>query len=40
MSSAPGRGAAVAAVLRGAASPVTVELDGGELVVDVGRTCT
>jgi diaminopimelate epimerase len=29
-------GAAVAAVLRGAASPVTVALDGGELEVDVG----
>jgi diaminopimelate epimerase len=28
-------GAAVTAVLRGAASPITVELDGGELVVDV-----
>jgi diaminopimelate epimerase len=28
-------GAAVAAVLDGAGSPVTVELDGGELVVDV-----
>ena len=30
-------GAAVAAVLRGVDSPVTVELDGGELVVDVGE---
>jgi diaminopimelate epimerase len=30
-------GAAVAAVLRGAASPVTVQLDGGELVVAVGE---
>jgi diaminopimelate epimerase len=30
-------GAAVAAVLRGVASPVTVMLDGGELVVDVGE---
>ena len=29
-------GAAVAASLRGVASPVTVVLDGGELVVDVG----
>ena len=29
-------GAAVAAVLRGAASPVTVHLEGGELEVDVG----
>jgi diaminopimelate epimerase len=28
-------GAAVTAVLRGSASPITVELDGGELVVDV-----
>jgi diaminopimelate epimerase len=28
-------GAAVAAVLDGAGSPVTVELDGGELEVDV-----
>ena len=28
-------GAAVAAVLRGAASPITVRLDGGELTVDV-----
>jgi diaminopimelate epimerase len=30
-------GAAVAAVLRGVDSPVTVRLDGGELVVDVGE---
>jgi diaminopimelate epimerase len=30
-------GAAVAHVLRGGDSPVTVELDGGELVVDVGE---
>ncbi len=30
-------GAAVAAVLRGAASPVTVILDGGELEVEVGE---
>ena len=30
-------GAAVAASLRGVKSPVTVELDGGELVVDVGE---
>ena len=30
-------GAAVAAVLRGARSPVTVELDGGELEVDGRR---
>ena len=30
-------GAAVAAVLRGVASPVTVTLDGGELVVEVGE---
>jgi diaminopimelate epimerase len=29
-------GAAVAAVLRGASSPVTVHLDGGDLEVDVG----
>ena len=29
-------GAAVAAVLRGAASPITVKLDGGELMVEVG----
>jgi len=29
-------GAAVAAALRGVASPVTVVLDGGELVIDVG----
>jgi diaminopimelate epimerase len=29
-------GAAVAAVLGGAPSPITVELDGGELVVEVG----
>ena len=28
-------GAAVAATLRGVESPVTVELDGGELVVEV-----
>jgi diaminopimelate epimerase len=38
MSSGTGAsGAAVAAVLRGVGSPVTVELDGGELVVDVGE---
>ena len=38
MSSGTGAtGAAVAAVLRGADSPVTVELDGGELEVDVGE---
>ena len=30
-------GAAVASVLRGGDSPVTVELDGGELTVDVGE---
>jgi diaminopimelate epimerase len=30
-------GAAVAAVLRGAASPIVVKLDGGELGVDVGE---
>ena len=30
-------GAAVAAVLRGADSPVTVKLDGGDLTVDVGE---
>jgi diaminopimelate epimerase len=30
-------GAAVAATLRGVASPVTVVLDGGELVIDVAR---
>ncbi len=30
-------GAAVAAVLGGAASPITVELDGGRLTVDVGE---
>jgi diaminopimelate epimerase len=30
-------GAAVAATLRGVASPVTVVLDGGELVIDVGE---
>ena len=30
-------GAAVAAVLRGAASPITVRLDGGELEVEVGE---
>ncbi len=30
-------GAAVAAVLSGASSPVTVELDGGELTVEVGE---
>ncbi len=30
-------GAAIAAVLRGADSPVTVRLDGGELEVDVGE---
>ena len=29
-------GAAVAAVLQGAASPITVKLDGGELMVEVG----
>ena len=38
MSSGTGAtGAAVAAVLRGVDSPVTVALDGGELEVDVGR---
>jgi diaminopimelate epimerase len=38
MSSGTGAtGAAVAAVLRGANSPVTVRLDGGELEVDVGE---
>jgi len=38
MSSGTGAtGAAVAAVLRGADSPVTVKLDGGELEVDVGE---
>ena len=38
MSSGTGAtGAAVAAVLRGVASPVTVVLDGGELVVEVGE---
>jgi diaminopimelate epimerase len=38
MSSGTGAtGAAVAAVLRGVESPVTVELDGGELIVDVGE---
>jgi diaminopimelate epimerase len=38
MSSGTGAtGAAVAAVLRGVDSPVTVELDGGELVVEVGE---
>ena len=38
MSSGTGAtGAAVAAVLRGADSPVTVELDGGELEVAVGE---
>ncbi|HET8822627.1 MAG TPA: hypothetical protein VFM57_13855, partial [Thermoleophilaceae bacterium] len=30
-------GAAVAATLRGVESPVTVSLDGGELVVDVSE---
>ena len=30
-------GAAVTAFLRGAASPLTVELDGGELTVAVGE---
>ena len=41
MSSGTGAiGAAVAAVLRGVDSPVTVALDGGELEVTVGRTCT
>jgi diaminopimelate epimerase len=30
-------GAAVTAVLRGSPSPITVELDGGELVVDVSE---
>jgi diaminopimelate epimerase len=30
-------GAAVAAVLEGAASPITVKLDGGELTVEVGE---
>ncbi|HEY6776585.1 MAG TPA: diaminopimelate epimerase [Thermoleophilaceae bacterium] len=38
MSSGTGAtGAAVAAVLRGVGSPVTVRLDGGELEVDVGE---
>jgi diaminopimelate epimerase len=38
MSSGTGAcGAAVAAVLRGLDSPVTVHLDGGDLEVDVGR---
>jgi len=38
MSSGTGAsGAAIAAVLRGGDSPVTVKLDGGELVVDVGE---
>jgi diaminopimelate epimerase len=38
MSSGTGAsGAAVAAVLRGVDTPVTVELDGGELLVDVGE---
>ena len=38
MSSGTGAtGAAVAAVLRGVERPVTVVLDGGELVVDVGE---
>ena len=38
MSSGTGAtGAAVAATLRGVGSPVTVVLDGGELVVDVGE---
>ena len=38
MSSGTGAtGAAVAAVLRGADSPVTVRLDGGELTVEVGE---
>ena len=38
MSSGTGAsGAAVAAVLRGLDSPVTVRLDGGELEVDVGE---
>jgi diaminopimelate epimerase len=30
-------GAAIAYVLRGGDSPVTVQLDGGELTVDVGE---
>ena len=38
MSSGTGAtGAAVAAVLRGADSPVTARLEGGELEVDVGE---
>ncbi len=38
MSSGTGAtGAAIAHVLRGGDSPVTVELDGGELVVDIGE---
>ena len=38
MSSGTGAtGAAVAAVLRGMDSPMTVELDGGELEVEVGE---
>jgi diaminopimelate epimerase len=41
MSSGTGAtGAAVAATLRGVDSPVTVVLDGGELVVDVGEDLT
>ena len=41
MSSGTGAtGAAVAATLRGIKSPVTVVLDGGELVVDVGEDLT
>ncbi len=41
MSSGTGAsGAAVAAVLRGVPSPVTVRLDGGELEVDVGGDLT
>ena len=41
MSSGTGAtGAAVAATLRGVKSPVTVVLDGGELVVDVGEDLT
>ena len=41
MSSGTGAsGAAVAAVLRGVPSPVTVRLDGGELEVEVGEDLT
>ena len=33
-------GAAVTAFLRGAASPIVVELDGGELEVEIGEDLT